>query len=331
MSERLPWQRQQWHGISERLRAGTLPHALLLAGPAGLGKRNFAQRLAQAALCEQRAGDGDACGRCRACLLYLAHTHPDLRVVTPQEPGKAIVVDQVREAIGFLTQTAQFGGYKVLIVDPADGMNVNAANSLLKTLEEPSGRSLLLLVSARPGRLPATIVSRCQRLGFQAPAPGLAREWLARRAATEDDPALLLALAEGAPLRAAALREEGMLAARLEVLHGLEGVSRGEEVTSVAERLIKHGLQPALHCMYSGAADLVRLHAGGGAAAVANSDLAPQLSQLAARIAPRALQRFLLELQRGIALAERPLNAHLLMESLLLSWQALFAAVPRRS
>lgn len=325
MTERLPWHDQLWRGISERLRAATLPHALLLIGAAGLGKRSFAQRLTQAALCEQGAAGAEACGRCRACTLYAAHNHPDLRVAAPLEPGKAITVDQIREANAFLTQTAHYGGYKVLIVDPADQMNVNAANGLLKTLEEPPARSLILLVSARPGRLPATVVSRCQRLSFTAPAREAGRQWLKERIDAVQDPDLLLALADGAPLRAAALPGEGSLVARLEVLQGLEVLSRGDDdVCAVAERLTRHGLRPALHWMYNGIADVLRLRAGGAEAGTANRDLAPRLSSLARNASPHDLHRFLQELHRALSLAERPLNPQLLMEDLLTSWQALF-------
>lgn len=326
MSEHLPWQDEQWQSVSGRLHAGTLPHALLLAGPAGLGKRNFAQRLAQAALCERRDPQGDACGRCRACTLYLAHNHPDLRVIVPPEPGKAILVDQIREAIAFLSQTAQFGGFKVLIIDPAEAMNINAANSLLKTLEEPAPYSLLMLVSARPTRLSATIVSRCQRLAFTVPSRDVARQWLARDGVQQDDLDLLLALSEGAPLRAAELREESTMAARRDVLQGLEAVSRGQEIGAIAERLCKHGLQPVLHWVYHCAADILRLHAAGDASAVMNRDVLAQLAASSLRVAPPALHRFLLEVERGISLTDRPLNPQLQMESLLMTWQALFTA-----
>jgi DNA polymerase-3 subunit delta' len=326
MTERLPWHDQTWRGVSDRLRAATLPHALLLTGPAGLGKRSFAQYLAQAALCEQGAATGEPCGRCRACILYAAHNHPDLRVAAPLEPGKAISVDQIREAGAFLTQTAHYGGYKVLIIDHADQMNVNAANGLLKTLEEPPARSLILLVSARPGRLPATVVSRCQRLKFTMPTHQRARQWLTGRLDPAQDPDLLLALADGAPLRAAALPEEGSLATRLEVLQGLEALSRGDEdVCAVAERLTRQGLRPALHWMYSGIADMIRLHAGGAEADAVNRDLAPRLSSLTHNASPPGLHRFLQELHRALSLAERPLNPQLLMEELLMSWQALFS------
>ena len=178
MNTLLPWQQEQWRNVMERLRAASLPHAILLAGPGGLGKNRFAALLAQTLLCETGAATGRACGHCRSCLLYAADSHPDRRIVAPLEAGKAIVVDQVREAGRYLTQTSQYGGYKTLIITPADQMNVNAANSLLKTLEEPAAWSLILLVSDRPGRLPATVLSRCQRLNFTAPESRQAQQWL---------------------------------------------------------------------------------------------------------------------------------------------------------
>jgi len=326
MTEHLSWHRDQWLSVAARLAGGTFPHALLLAGPAGVGKRGFAERLAQAALCERRDAQGEACGGCRSCRLYVAHNHPDLRVMAPLEPGKAIVVDQVREAVVFLAQTAQYGGYKLLIIDPADAMNINAANALLKTLEEPSARSLLLLVSAHRGKLPATIVSRCQRLNFANPPAALAREWLAQHCGAEENLDLLLALAEGAPLRAAGLRDGETLKVRGAVLQGLQAVARGEEICGIADGFSKRGLQLVLNCMYLCTADMIRLHTAADDAVLINHDSAAQLAELARRITAPALHRFLNELHRGLSLAERPLNPLLLLEDILLSWQALFSS-----
>jgi DNA polymerase III delta' subunit len=175
---RYPWTHAQWTQLHQRRQQQRLPHALLLAGPPGLGKADFARDLAQSLLCEQPTAAGMACQHCRSCARFTATTHPDFLVVEPEEPGKAIKVDQVRDLISQFALASHQGGYRIAIVQPAEQMNLAAANSLLKTLEEPPADSLILLISARPSLLPATILSRCQRLEFAPPAHELALAWL---------------------------------------------------------------------------------------------------------------------------------------------------------
>lgn len=173
----LPWQHEQWARLQRQRETGQLPHALLLAGPAGVGKRRFAMALGAGLLC-QSPSDGVACGRCRTCGLLAAGTHPDWFWLAPEEKGKAIKIDSVRDLVTAMAQTAQQGGRKLAVLEPAEAMNRNAANALLKTLEEPSGATVLLLISDSPARLLPTIRSRCQRLDFPTPPLAQARSWL---------------------------------------------------------------------------------------------------------------------------------------------------------
>ena len=178
-----PWHAESWAQMQGRLAAGRMPHALLLAGPAGLGKRAFAERLARRLLCTALSAEGEACGRCRGCVLYVAGTHPDLLRVGFElnregKPRSEIVIDQVRRLCDRLVLSSQFGGWKVALLDPADALNAAASNALLKTLEEPTRDALLLLLADMPSRLSATIRSRCQRLTFRVPARTDAQTWL---------------------------------------------------------------------------------------------------------------------------------------------------------
>ncbi|HSW52736.1 MAG TPA: hypothetical protein VLG93_05865, partial [Sulfuricaulis sp.] len=132
--ERYPWHGALWSALARQFEQ--LPHALLLQGRPGLGKHDFAVQLAQALLCEQ-ARDGMACGQCHCCRLFAAGTHPDLAGVGLVEDAKSIAVDQIRALGDFLSLRPHTAARKVVIISPAEAMNINAANSLLKLLEEP--------------------------------------------------------------------------------------------------------------------------------------------------------------------------------------------------
>lgn len=238
----LPWQAEDWARLQARRARGTLPHALLLCGAAGLGKRVFAQRFVRGLLCLQPAA-GEACGRCRSCLLLAAGTHPDLVELTyglrkDGTPRSEIVVDQIRELSARLAMNSQLGGWQIACLDPADAMNPAAANALLKTLEEPSAHTLLLLLADAPWRLPPTIRSRCQRVEFHLPAAEPALAWL--QAEGVDDGALALSAAGGNPGLARDWSRNGALERRSEVRKDLAALAAGRgEPLAVVKRWLE--------------------------------------------------------------------------------------------
>src|SRR5688500_8189115 len=221
-----------WHGqMFSRLMAakGSLPHALLLHGPRGTGKLIFARALAQALLCENPSPAALACERCSACVWFEAGTHPDYRQVEPAtaegedgeegEKKAAIAVDQIRVLPDFINVSSHRGGPKVIVVHPADALNVNAANALLKSLEEPPPRTYFLLVANRPHQLLPTIKSRSQQVPLPAPDAAVAAAWLAEQGVR--DPALALAHVGDAPLLALELNETEYWGARAAFLRQL--------------------------------------------------------------------------------------------------------------
>jgi DNA polymerase-3 subunit delta' len=182
-----------------------LSHALLFAGPDGIGKRLVALALAAWLQCERR-GD-DACGTCTACRQVAAGSHPDLQLVAVAPGKKEIGVDRVRELKRFMQLRPLGGTSKVGIIDDAHLLTVAAQNALLKTLEEPADRSLLILVANNPDDLLATVRSRCQRVRFSPlPADTVADILIARYELTADVAGELALLSEGSPGRALALR-----------------------------------------------------------------------------------------------------------------------------
>lgn len=210
-------------------------HALLLHGAAGSGAREFGLALAQSWLCEAAAASEPprlACGRCAACRLVQAHVHPDLLLLAPEEqrleldwplpgdkaasessskkPSRQIRVDEVRGMVEWVFKTSGRGRGKVVVITPGEALNVQAANALLKTLEEPPAGTRLVLSAADPSRLLPTVRSRCQALRLADPAPDAARAWLASQGVAE--PELLLAASSGRPLDALALHRAGVTA-----------------------------------------------------------------------------------------------------------------------
>lgn len=170
-----------WSGLQARRER--LPHSLLLVGQKGLGKFELARRFAASLLCESPQMDGLACGKCLACNWFEQGNHPDFRLLQPdalaedveveegkKKPSQQITIDQVRALDDFFNVGTHRGGLRIVIVNPTEAMNRSTANSLLKTLEEPSAGTLFLLVSSEPMRLLPTIRSRCQVVPVPVPS-----------------------------------------------------------------------------------------------------------------------------------------------------------------
>ena len=229
------WLLPTWNRLAETLVQGRPHHALLIAGPAGLGKRELADALISSALCNQRRDDFSACGRCKSCLLLAAGSHPDRILLTFEARAKPnedklrteLVVDQVRALSQRLALSSQFGGLQLALIDPAETLNENAANALLKTLEEPTAASVMILVCNDPSRLPATIRSRCQRIDVSIPARDLALDWLRGKGLSAERSAMALDTVQGNPGAAWQLIEDGGLDLREQCQNDLVALTRG--------------------------------------------------------------------------------------------------------
>jgi DNA polymerase-3 subunit delta' len=314
----LPWQKEDWELIQRTRRDDRLPHALLLSGPEGIGKRRFADAIAASFLCTSAEVDGSACGNCRGCELFRAGTHPDLKTIMPEAPGKAIRIDAIRDYTSKESLTAQAGGYKIVIVEPADAMNRSAANSLLKTLEEPVEWTFILLISAQPERLPATIRSRCRQLQMKLPQRGLAVRWLAGEV-DQMDPALLLSLASGAPLRARALADSELLGLRVKLLDEFAAIIEGK-ADPVAVAASWNRLDPSLVVgWYSGwLTDCLRLKTDPDYVDLINPDQRNRLQEIGESIEFKRLFGYIDDAHRALLALGSQLNQQLMLESLLL-------------
>lgn len=323
MLEPGPWHLELWRALAAQPQHS---HAYLFTGLPGIGKRGFASAFAAFLLCN-KPEQGRACGHCRSCLLRLAGSHPDLLNVVPEEEGKAIKVDAIRQLGGFLGQTAQQGGRKVIVLQPAEAMNQNAANALLKSLEEPTRNTYLLLVSDQPSRLLATIRSRCLVQPLKTPAEQESLDWLAERLPQLDRAgrSALLQMAGGAPLRALALHEQDAIALRGQVVEGIKELLKQQRSASqLAERWSAVPLELLVEWFCSWTLDLLKLKVD-AADKASNEDMEKVLGYMAQRLQTQTLmdwQAWLLE-HRGKILAKANLNRVLFIESLLIQWKQL--------
>jgi len=223
----LPWQAAVWSRIQALLSAERLPHALLLAGPEGIGKAHLAQALAARMLCEQPAA-GTACGNCRGCSFLQAGSHADLLIVGVAEDTRVIKIEQIRKLIEFAGKTPSLGARKVILLGPAEAMNTNSANALLKSLEEPSASTTLLLYSHQAASLPATVRSRCQTLSLGVPPEADSLAWLDAVTGSVDESRQLLQVSAGRPVRARDLFYSDDLATHIGIHQGLAALLEGK-------------------------------------------------------------------------------------------------------
>jgi DNA polymerase-3 subunit delta' len=340
-----PWHTNLWTKLQGR--RDRLPHALLLAGPEGLGKRRFAEVLARGLLCEQPSAEGFPCGRCVSCGWVAAATHPDLRLLSPESEAEdaaseaeaeslpatkkkasnQILIEQLRALTDFASLGTHRGGYRVVLVDPAEAMNAYTANALLKLLEEPNPSTLFLMVSHAPRRLLATIRSRCQTLSFSRPDPQVAAAWLRQRTGSADV-AGVLAFCGGMPLAAQTLAGTDASACREQFLAAIQDPARSEplRVAALWEGWCKRKPDAGFACSLPMLADWmqrwvfdlalwksarrVTFHPGRESA----------IERLVAGVAFGSLAACYNELLRIKGVAEHPLNPRLFLEDMLLKY-----------
>lgn len=327
-----------------------LPHALLLCGPKGLGKNALATWLAQCLLCAQPSAAGAACGQCQNCRLFGSASHPDLHVVQPEAIYKAseellaqyaqryapadkskeskdstvIRIDQIRSLIENAQTRPQIGACKVLVLSPADSMNVNAANSLLKLLEEPPADSYLLLIADRPARLPATIRSRCARVDLATPPAAVALAWLVERGLPEQQARLLLDVAGGAPLAAQGLAQSDFLAQRSVLLEDMEKLAGGQtDPLTCAARWKTLGAERCLLWLQGYLSDLVGTGMRATPGHLYNPDSESRLQALEKRLDLKQLFQFADVVGHNRALLGGPLDEQLMLEDTLIRWTRL--------
>lgn len=324
-----PWQIKQWQQIWRAKQDNRLPHALLITGMAGTGKVQFVESFIRAYCCQLHDDSIDTCS-CHACRLVIGRVHPNILWIEPEKPGSAIKVDQIRDMSDFINQTSLQEEYRIVIINPANEMNMNAANALLKTLEEPSSGSMLILVSDHAAQLPATVLSRCQRIVFARPDKESALIWLKKQLSQSNDKLeykldaeLILNLANGAPLAALQLVKNEILPLRAYLLETLYLLSQKQtDPIQAAVKIQNLDSIPFLDFMLTWIMDLLRLHLGCNQDEMTNQDFSSQLIAIQAKSCADLITKYMNYLQhlRGQIQMGSNLNKQLMVENVLIRW-----------
>jgi DNA polymerase-3 subunit delta' len=329
MNDIYPWQKNDWARLQE-LRTRPL-HGLLFKGSQGIGKLDLAINFAQSLLCQHPDDSGFACGTCPSCHWFGQNSHPDFRLLQPEtltlggeepesgkKPSKQITIDQVRGLADFIGMSAHQGGRRVVVIYPAEAMNINTANALLKNLEEPPQGLLFILVSHKPQQLLPTILSRCLSFALSAPDAASASRWLAEQGVK--NPAEALAASGFAPMQAVqqdqqlGSEERNKLLRAVRQPAGLDVFALAEALQKTEQVLVVQWLQQWCYDLSSmKLAGKLRYHPGEEAA----------IKKLVEPIAPLNLARLQKYLQTAKREAQHTLNPKLFFESLLLAYRQL--------
>jgi DNA polymerase-3 subunit delta' len=346
----LPWTQQAFEAFFSA--HDRQAHAYLLAGHSGLGKTVFAEVLAKTMLCQEQGND--ACGRCHSCQLFESGTHPDLHVLQSEKrtleianllatyapryledeskrkkrknPSAAITIDQVRDVIPDINTRPHISACRIIILNTAEDLNINAANSLLKSLEEPPSECFFLLISHQAGRLLPTLRSRCNRIDFRTPDKALALKWLNSRLPGRSDTVDLLDRAAGLPLRAVALAEGNQIPDESRIVHTMLQLANRkiDPVTAAAEMIKDTELVDILAPIQVFIGNIIRLKFVTHTNSVRKNDDDRVLIDIGNRLNFKELFTYLDNVSVSKQLAGGPLDDLLALENDLISWQKLF-------
>lgn len=337
------WQFDLWQRLM--LLRDRMPHALLLHGRQGIGKFALAQRLAEALLCESPSAEGYACEQCVSCGWLAQGNHPDFRLLEPEDrmedegvdnvgetttaakskkKSHYILIDQIRALSDLVELTSHRHGLRVVILHPAETLNLSAANSLLKMLEEPPPATLFILVAHQLPRLLPTIRSRCHKIAMPVTGRDEAQSWLAEQ--DIDDPEFCLAQSGGAPLTALELDNPELRENIEDFAKQLAGCNRIDPAVSAAH-WSKEDYPLALAALQKWSYDLASSRLAGHVRYYPAQ--AATLQSMAKSVDLGALLDFQRKLAEAQAQASHPLNTELQLEALLVRYSQMFPANAR--
>lgn len=327
MKEIYPWMKQDFERLCSLADAGRLPHGLLFAGPAEIGKHDLAMALAMRLLCQSQGaadllgeddsqGKAAACGVCPSCHLFNAGTHPDLMLVTLEE-SRQIRVAQIRDLAEWSLQTAGQSERKVAIIDPADTMNEQASNALLKCLEEPAPDTFMVLITNQQKQLLPTIRSRCQQRVFPLPDQDQAAKWLQAEPSAGEDVSKLLIVADGCPLKARGLDKE-YLELRGKLAKTLADVIGGKSAAlELVNQLATEDPGKVIELLWQLTADSVKYGFSSDEKTIKNKDISSQVKAFSKQVSIDDQLRLCDRLLSARRILAEPANAN---PAMLLEW-----------
>ncbi|MBR7745257.1 DNA polymerase III subunit delta' [Undibacterium baiyunense] len=339
------WQLDTWKQIMAM--RGKMPHAFLLYGSEGIGKANFAEHLAKSLLCESPSDDGHACGACLSCNWFDQYSHPDYRRVRPglldeedaaeseagegaeetekksakssKTPSKEIVIDQVRALANFMNISTHRQGTRVVVMYPAEALNVPAANALLKSLEEPNPNTVFILVSHKIDRLLPTILSRCHKLPLAMPSKSQALAWLETQSVRDAE--AWLAQQGGAPLLALAMSQSDDVKDLEDLLRSLAKPDV-EVCLKTADKMQKMDMPRTVSWIQRWLYDIFSYKQAGKIRYYPKYQT--DIAKLSDRVSVDKLQHLIKNVQERQAIASHPLSGKLFLEDMLLEYSSAF-------
>ena len=318
-----PWHQNSWDLFNQYLIQNRVPQALLINGAKGLGKQSLAYSFAKTLLCNQRLSTAQSCGQCSRCKLFNAKTHPDFIDLSPKEDSKIIGIESIRELIIKLALKPQFENYRVVLVNPADQLNKAAANAFLKCLEEPNERTCIILLTESLSKLPATILSRCQKMTLAKPKREIAEAWLAEQQVIQNN-VLLLNLAQNAPLLAKEYAEKNILPLRQQCFSDWLTIANGQvNPIEIAEKWHKQQVSLIIFWLISWSVDLIKCFYQTPAINLYNPDLQVSLQTLVNQLKLKDIYYFYDKLLQSKQRMDSQINGQLMFEELLILWAQL--------
>jgi DNA polymerase III subunit delta' len=318
----LPWQQQPWDLLCSYIKQDRIPQALLIIGANGLGKHHLANQFAFSLLCSNRREDGLQCGHCQSCTLINAGTHPDFISITPEDDKTTIAISQIRQIVSETCLKPQFDSYRVIIINPADSMTVQAANAFLKCLEEPGERTLFLLITDKPGKLPATIISRCQSVSLAITDTTVLRDWLQSQGIAYDL-ATAINLVRSSVLSLQQIHDVALLKQRSDCFNDWFAIATHKKhPVIVSEKWQKLPKAALINWQISWLTDVIKCMYRINLIHICNQDVAIPIQALAQQLHLDQVFGLYDRLMRSRQQLDSQLNFQLMLEDILIQWQA---------
>lgn len=316
----MPWQYDNWPLLRQYIQQNRIPHALLISGANGIGKQDLVRQFAYSLLCTKADADGFYCRECRSCRLIESKTHPDYFEISPNEGKTTIAVEQVRKLIAETYLKPQFDAYRVIVINPADSMTLSAANAFLKCLEEPTDRTVFMLITARFNKIPATIASRCQKIEIAYPEAESLTSWMKEQGINQNHDTLIK-LIKSSAIKLDQLQDKLILQQRIHCFDDWLALATGSAYPGIISE--KWKLIPEteiLNWLISWVSDLIKCRYEVDKNVLCNLDFTSLLQRLSKQLDVKGLFSLYSSLLTARQQIGSTLNFQIMIEEILVQW-----------